>query len=83
MHEMSFAEQIIDVVEREAQAYPGGRVTRIKLRAGEALALEPASLRFAIEALSVDTPMAGAQVELYEDAQGGMEVYVEEIELDD
>jgi len=80
---MSFAQQVIEVIEREVQAYPDGKVTRITLRAGAKLALEPASLRFAIEALSVGTAMDGAVVELSEDPQGGMELYVEEIELDD
>ncbi len=67
MHEMSFAVQIFENVAREAGRYPGSRVVKIKLRAGEALAIEPASLRFCIEAISADTPLEGADVEVVEE----------------
>jgi hydrogenase nickel incorporation protein HypA/HybF len=66
MHEMSFAQQILDVVLREAEAYPGARVTRVKLKAGALLALEPASLRFCLEAIAADTPMEGAALDMVE-----------------
>ncbi len=69
MHELSFAQQILENVEREARNYPGCRVVRIRLRAGEMLALDPASLRFAMEAISVDTAAEGAVVEMDEVTQ--------------
>lgn len=113
MHEMSFAEQILENVLAEAKSYPGARVTRVKLRADELLALEPASLRFCLEAISVDTPMEGAKIEMREikpqlrcpvcgpvdveslgdpvcpqcgqfaELPAGMELVIEEIELDE
>ena len=67
MHEMSFAVQIFENVAREAGRYPGSRVVRIRLRAGEALAVEPASLRFCLEAISMDTSLEGAAVEVVEE----------------
>jgi hydrogenase nickel incorporation protein HypA/HybF len=66
MHEMAFAEQILEGVQRAAEPYAGSAVTRVRLRAGERLALEPASLRFCLEAISVGTCMEGAQIELNE-----------------
>ena len=49
MHELSFAQQILETVQREAAGFGGVRVTRVKLRADEYLALEPASLRFCLD----------------------------------
>ncbi len=66
MHELSFAAQILETVQREVAGYPGCRVRRIKLRAGEMLALEPASLRFCLEGIAEGTVMEGAQVDFEE-----------------
>lgn len=66
MHELSFAQQIVDSVLKQTAAYPGAQVSRIKMSASEALALEPASLKFAIEALSTGTPLENATIELVE-----------------
>lgn len=82
MHELSFAQQILESIERETAAYPGCTVAKVKLRAGDMLALEPASLRFALEALAVGTAMEGAAVELQE-YPGGKDLIIEEIELND
>jgi hydrogenase nickel insertion protein HypA len=68
MHELSFAEQVLDGVLQETEAWPASRITRIKLRAPESLALEPASLRFALEALSADTQAEGAEIIIAEEA---------------
>lgn len=66
MHEFSFAEQIYERVLSEVDKHPGYRVSRIKLRATEALALEPASLRFCLEAITVGTAMEGAELDMDE-----------------
>lgn len=66
MHEMAFAEQILENVQRETEAFGDCIVTRVRLRAGERLALEPASLRFCLEAISVGTCMEGAVIEFRE-----------------
>jgi len=67
MHELSFAQQVLDGVLREAEAYPGCRIVRVRLRAGEMLALEPASLRFCLDAIAVGTAMEGAVIEMEEE----------------
>jgi len=66
MHELSFAQQILESVVREAEEYPGHKVIRIKMRAADALALEPASLRFCLEAIAVGTVAEGAAIEFEE-----------------
>ncbi|HQM48366.1 MAG TPA: hydrogenase maturation nickel metallochaperone HypA [Candidatus Hydrogenedentes bacterium] len=91
MHELSFAQQILETVQREAAGFGGVRVTRVKLRADEYLALEPASLRFCLESISQDTIMAGAEIEIEEVAAPagaerplfGAGLVIEEIELDE
>lgn len=66
MHEFSFAQQILEAVQRQAADYPGCKVGRIRLRAGKFLALDRASLSFCLEAISSDTPVEGAAIELIE-----------------
>jgi len=91
MHELSFAQQILETIQRETTGYEGARVTRVKLRADEFLALEPASLRFCLESISQDTIMDGAEIEI-EEVQPppgeqrpffGAGLVIEEIELDE
>jgi len=66
MHEFAFAEQIYQRVLSEVDKHPGYRVSRIKLRAAQALALEPASLRFCLEAITVGTVMEGVELDMDE-----------------
>lgn len=66
MHELAFAEQVLEEVQREAHKYPGSKVVRVKLRAGELLALEPSSLRFCLEAVSAGTVMECARIDICE-----------------
>ncbi len=85
MHEMSFAEEVLDVVLREASAYPDARIGRVRVRVGALLAIEPASLRFSLEAISLDTPAEGAELEIIEEpldgGAGDGALTIEEIEL--
>ena len=91
MHELSFAQQILETIQRETAGYEGARVTRVKLRADEFLALEPASLRFCLESISQDTIMDGAEIDIEEVAAPpgsdrplfGAGLVIEEIELDE
>ncbi|HOX38891.1 MAG TPA: hydrogenase maturation nickel metallochaperone HypA [Candidatus Brocadiia bacterium] len=64
MHEFSFAEQVLEGIITELGPYPEAKVVRIRLRAAPALAIEPASLRFALESLSEGTPAEGAKIEI-------------------
>ena len=79
MHELSFAEQILDSVQAEAGKYPDARIARIRLRAGERLGLEPASLTFCLNAIAAGTSAQDAHIEI--EAAPGDELIIEEIEL--
>ncbi len=79
MHELSFAEQILDAVQTEAMKYPDARVARIRLRAGEQLALEPASLTFCLNAIAAGTSAEDAKIDI--EPAPGDELIIEEIEL--
>jgi hydrogenase nickel incorporation protein HypA/HybF len=84
MHEMSFAEQIMTSVLEEAGKYADSRVSRVKLRASEMLAIEPASLRFCLEGITQGTAMEGAQIEYEEGGPDlGTALIIEEIELNE
>ena len=91
MHELSFAQQILETIQRETAGFEGARVTRVSLRADEYLALEPASLRFCLESIAVDTIMEGAIIEIEEEPLPpgaerplfGAGLVIEEIELDE
>lgn len=82
MHELSFAQQILESVLHETQQYPNSKVIRIKMRAAEALALEPSSLQFCLEAIAMGTVAEGAAIQIYESG-GGTDLIIEEIEFDE
>lgn len=64
MHELGFAAQILESIEREVREYPNCRVTRVRLRAGDLLAIDKASLAFCLEGISAGTVMEGAAIDL-------------------
>ncbi len=66
MHELSFAEQIVDAVKLAVVEYPNAKVTTLRLRAGQWLALEPASLKFCLDTISINTVLEGAEVQIEE-----------------
>ncbi len=84
MHEMAFAQQILDCVQSYTADYPNARVTRLRLASGARLALDPASLRFCLEAIAVGSVMDGASIELLESPNDqDSALTVEEIELNE
>ncbi len=64
MHELSFAENILKVVEKTARAHGGGRVARVSLRVGTMSGVDKKSLRFCLDAIASGTLMAGARIEV-------------------
>ena len=66
MHELSFATEILERVQREARNYPSCRVTRVRLGAGELLCIDNASLAFCLDAISSGSVMEGAKIEIDE-----------------
>jgi hydrogenase nickel incorporation protein HypA/HybF len=68
MHEMSLAGGILKLVEDAASREHFAQVTRLRLEAGRFCGVEVRALRFAIEAMSPGTCLAGALVEIDEPA---------------
>ncbi|MDH4061838.1 MAG: hydrogenase maturation nickel metallochaperone HypA [Aquincola sp.] len=68
MHEMSLAGGILRVVEDAAAREHFTRVTRLSLEAGALAGVEVRALRFALEAMTPGTVLAGAQIEIDEPA---------------
>ncbi|MGB9074788.1 MAG: hydrogenase maturation nickel metallochaperone HypA [Terriglobales bacterium] len=64
MHEMGIANSILDGVAAEARRRPGSRPVKVGVRIGELAGLDPDALRFAFEALTVETPLAGLELDI-------------------
>jgi hydrogenase nickel incorporation protein HypA/HybF len=63
MHEMGIAQEIVGIVQASIPAHlHGTRVERVRLRIGTLSAVVADSLRFCFEALTRDTPLAGAEL---------------------
>lgn len=62
MHELSLAEALLHQVRRHM---PVGAVLRtVRIEAGPALAIEPMAMRMAWQAVTADSPLSGAALEL-------------------
>jgi hydrogenase nickel incorporation protein HypA/HybF len=64
MHELSIAENIIDIIKNELPKHKLTKVTHIKLRIGAMRQIVPESLQFGFEFLSKNTPLEGAQIHI-------------------
>jgi hydrogenase nickel incorporation protein HypA/HybF len=64
MHELSIASAILDRAKAASEKNGGARVTKVGLRVGEISGVEADALIFGIEALSKDTPLQGAILEV-------------------
>lgn len=64
MHEMGMAAEVLRIAREEALARGLGRIAALRLRVGRWSGVETESLRFALEALSDGTDLAGCRVEI-------------------
>lgn len=64
MHEMSVAQNLLELLEEEARKQGAHRVTRLRVRIGELSGVEPELLRTAFQYLSPGTLAEGAVLEL-------------------
>lgn len=64
MHELGIAQSVLEEVSVEAARHPGARPVKVSMRIGELAAVDPEALRFAFEALTMDTELAGLQLEI-------------------
>jgi len=61
---MGIANSILTGVAKELQRRPGTRAVKVGVRIGELAGLDPDALRFAFEALTLDTPFAGLALDV-------------------
>lgn len=64
MHEMSYAEAILENVLKIAEKNGAREVKKVHLVIGELLLINPEQLRFCLSAISKDTPMENAEIEI-------------------
>ena len=67
LHELSLAEDILQVVVENAKPFDGRPVTRVKVRVGELAMVVPDSLVFAFGVISRGTQAEGAVLEIVEE----------------
>ncbi len=60
MHEMSLAESMLEIIERQALAQPFRRVRSVVLEIGALAAVEPEAMRFCFDAVTRGTIAEGA-----------------------
>lgn len=61
---MSVASSILDGVAAEVRRRPGSRPVKVGVRVGELAGLDPDALRFAFEALTLETEMQGLTLDI-------------------
>jgi hydrogenase nickel incorporation protein HypA/HybF len=64
MHELSIAQNILEIVKQNVPAPEFGDVRSIKVRLGEFAGVVPESLEFCFEAITADTELAGAGLDI-------------------
>lgn len=64
MHEMGIASSILNGVAAEVHRRPGVRPLKVGVRVGELAGIDPDALSFAFEALIIDTPLAGLELDV-------------------
>lgn len=64
MHELSIAQNILDIVRENISGSDAGRLKTIKLRIGELAGVVPDSLGFCFEAMTKGTDMERARLEI-------------------
>jgi hydrogenase nickel incorporation protein HypA/HybF len=64
MHELSFAEALIDLVEQESRKLAGVRVRTVRLEIGAIAAVEPEAMRFCFDVVARGTSADGAILDI-------------------
>ncbi len=64
MHELSLAQNLLEIVRQEMHKHGVKRLLKVKLKAGRLTALVPEVMETAFEALTAGTPLQGAALEI-------------------
>jgi hydrogenase nickel incorporation protein HypA/HybF len=70
MHEMSIANNLMEIIEKALQGHSVHKVLSFKLKIGELRAVEPEALRFCFGVLSKGTPLENTKM-IIEDVPAG------------
>jgi Zn finger protein HypA/HybF involved in hydrogenase expression len=81
VHEMSLALEVCRLAEAHLPGPPPPRVLAVGVEVGRAAGVEPANLRFCLEALLAEPPFLGARAELLE--RPGGDLRLAWVEVDD
>ncbi|RMG38296.1 MAG: hydrogenase maturation nickel metallochaperone HypA [Methanobacteriota archaeon] len=65
MHEMSIAQNIIDIVNETLREYPNSRVEKVVVDVGVLTAVVPESLEFCYSAITAGTPLENSVLEIH------------------
>lgn len=83
MHEMGIACSVIEAVRKELLRYPAWRVLKVSVRIGEFAGVDSESLRFCLDAIVKDSPLAPLELIVVPCAGDELELGSLEIELDE
>ena len=64
MHEMSVVTSLLSIVQEEMRKHSVEKLLLVRVRYGALANIVPEAMSFAFEALTLDTPFAGAELEL-------------------
>jgi len=64
MHELSIAQNILDIITEEMQKHHVERVVSVRLKIGEMSAVVPESLTFCWSIVTKDTPAEGSRLDI-------------------
>ena len=64
MHELSVAQNIMEIVQSNLPVDNTSRVNSVKIRVGRVSGVVPESLSFCFTAITQDTPLAGASLDI-------------------
>jgi len=66
MHELSIANNIVEIAAEHARQQGGGRVTEVTLRIGRLSCVHEDALRYSFDLVTEGTPLAGASLAVIE-----------------
>jgi hydrogenase nickel incorporation protein HypA/HybF len=66
MHEMSIAQSLVGIVQQEMSKHGVSRLVSVRVCHGALAAVVPHALEFAWQAVTQDTPLAGARLDMVE-----------------
>ena len=64
VHELSFAQSVVEIVLESLPTVGSGRVSSIRIKVGELTGVDFESLRFGFEVATRDTPLQGSRLEI-------------------